>query len=222
MPAAQGLTTADLNGSSDTAESFEGCLVRVDNVTLTSVNSYDVSISDGSGECLLDADGIVSGDQYANPYFYIDSDNSLLIIAGDTLHIGDTISFAQGVFTYSYGTFKIELRNLNDLGDIGTGVDNGIVAQPLKYALEQNFPNPFNPETRIYFELPETQHVTLVIYNMRGQQVRTLVDQRYAPGHHILNWDGRNNSGVLVPSSVYIYRIKAGDFIDYKKMTLLK
>jgi len=221
VPEIHSLTTGELSGDSDTAESFEGCLVKVSNFTLTSVNAYDVTIDDGSGPCLLDADAFVGRDQDPNPYFFIDGADNVLIVGGDTVSVGETMSLAQGVFTFSFGSYKIEIRNSGDVGVV-TGVNNDFVAQPLKYALEQNFPNPFNPETRIYFELPQTQQVTLVVYNMRGQQVRTLVDQRYTAGRHIINWDGRNNSGVLVPSGVYIYRIKAGDFIDYKKMTLLK
>ncbi len=92
----------------------------------------------------------------------------------------------------------------------------------LKFELEQNYPNPFNPETRLYFQLPETQNVKLIIYNLRGQIVRNLVERRYESGHHIVNWDGRDNAGNLVPTGVYIYRIKAGDYIAARKMSLVK
>lgn len=219
VPVPVSVTTGDLGGAS--AEMYEGTLVKVENFTLTRVNSYDVTIDDGSGPCLLDADAFVGRDQDPNPFFFIDRTNKLLIIAGDTISVGETMSMAQGVFTFSFGTFKIEIRSLGDIGT-ATGVNKDFVATPLSYELEQNFPNPFNPETRIFFQLPQQHNVQLVIYNMMGQQVRTLVDEAYSAGRHVVNWDGRDNNGMRVPSGMYIYRIKAGEFIDHKKMMLVK
>lgn len=217
--------TGDIPSAPDamSSEQYEGSLVRVEDLQLVRCNSYDVTVTDGSGECLLDADGFVGRDQDANPYFYIDNDNDMLILNGsDTLRAGDTISSVEGVFTFSFGTYKIEIRDMGDIGGYETGVNSPVVSTPLTYELQQNFPNPFNPETRLYFSLPETQDVQLVIYNMLGQKVRTLVDERVSMGRHVVNWDGRNDAGVLVPTGIYIYRIKAGDFIDHKKMTLMK
>jgi len=221
LPTPQVVATGDLTSKTASAESYEGTLVRIENFTLTSVNRYDVTVDDGSGECLLDADAFVGRDQDPNPYFFIDSNNGVLVVAGDTIHIGEQVSFAQGVFTFSFGSHKIEIRDLSDIGTL-TGVKDAVEALPLSYALEQNYPNPFNPETRIYFEIPEHQHVKLVIYNLRGQQVRTLVDEQFAPGRHIVNWDGRDNNGNRMPSGMYVYRMKAGDFIAHKKMMLIK
>ena len=144
-----------------------------------------------------------------------------IIIDGEAVQVGETMSVAQGVFTFSFGTFKIEIRNLGDIG-IVTGVNEDFLATPLIYSLDQNFPNPFNPETRIYFQVPTNHDVQLVIYNMMGQQIRTLVDEAYSAGRHVVNWDGRNNDGIRVPSGMYVYRIKAGEFIDFKKMMLVK
>lgn len=216
------VTTGELAGTADAVESWEGSLVKVNKVTLKSINSYDVTVDDGSGECLVDADGFVGVDQDPNPLFYIDRDNEVLILnSADTIRVGDEIEMVQGVFTFSFGTYKIEVRDLRDLG-YTVGVKGDVPITPLTYALDQNFPNPFNPETRIYFSIPEAQKVQLVVYNVMGQQVRRLVDTQYAAGRHVINWDGRNETGALVPTGVYIYRIKAGDFVDYKKMTLMK
>ena len=143
------VATGDLGQEAAAAESWEGCLAKVNKVTLTSINSYDVSIDDGSGECLLDADAFVGADQDPNPYFYIDGDNQVLIInSADTIHIGDEIEMAQGVFTFSFGTYKIGIRDLADLG-YTVGVKGDVATTPLAFELKQNFPNPFNPETRI-------------------------------------------------------------------------
>tara|TARA_B110000495_G_C22990342_1_gene583070 strand:+ start:120 stop:1706 length:1587 start_codon:yes stop_codon:yes gene_type:complete len=96
-------------------------------------------------------------------------------------------------------------------------------ALPMANALRQNFPNPFNPETMINFDLSGDQVVSLTIYDMTGQVVRTLVDgQPMAAGAYRQLWDGRNSNGAKVASGVYFYQLRAGDFIAKKKMTLLQ
>ena len=97
------------------------------------------------------------------------------------------------------------------------------LALPSVNALQQNFPNPFNPETMISFDLSGDQVVSLTIYDMAGQVVRTLVDaQPMTVGSYRQMWDGRNDSGAKVGSGVYFYQLRAGDFIAKKKMTLLQ
>ena len=93
---------------------------------------------------------------------------------------------------------------------------------PTTYAVSQNYPNPFNPTTTISYQLPKASDVNLVIYNVLGQQVRTLVKGRMEAGSFDAVWDGRNNAGVKVSSGVYIYRFEAGDFTRVRKMMLLK
>ncbi|RKY47602.1 MAG: hypothetical protein DRP91_07315, partial [Candidatus Neomarinimicrobiota bacterium] len=83
-------------------------------------------------------------------------------------------------------------------------------------------PNPFNPETKIYFDIPEANHVSIIIYNIVGQKVRTLVRQKYMPGKYVVVWDGKDDYGRLVPSGAYFLRMKAGDYISVKKMMLLR
>jgi len=102
-------------------------------------------------------------------------------------------------------------------------VDDRDSGLPTVYQLEQNYPNPFNPITTIKFALPEQSQVTLEIYNMLGQRVRTLVaDEMYEAGYYSVVWDGWNNTGRVVSSGLYIYRITAGEFIDVKKMMFVK
>jgi tetratricopeptide (TPR) repeat protein len=81
---------------------------------------------------------------------------------------------------------------------------------PAKYALSQNFPNPFNPQTLIQYQLPEASHIILKIYNLFGQEVRTLVAGQREAGYHVEIWDGRNDFGEKVASGVYFYRLSAG------------
>jgi len=86
----------------------------------------------------------------------------------------------------------------------------------------QNYPNPFNPETTIRFALPNNSHVKLVIYNVLGQKVKTLFDGRKTPGTHTVKWDGKDSSGRNVASGVYLCRMEAGDFVQVKKLILLR
>lgn len=97
---------------------------------------------------------------------------------------------------------------------VGIGEDNGI---PEQFALNQNYPNPFNPETTIQFALPEAANVQLEIFNVLGQRVARLINDRYTPGFYSIKFDGRN-----LASGMYFYRFKANEFVQSRKMLLLK
>ena len=97
------------------------------------------------------------------------------------------------------------------------------------YQLAQNYPNPFsangtfsNPSTKISFALPEAAEVSLKIYDIAGQLVQTLVDGIVKAGRHQVVWDGTNQHGVLVASGVYFYQLRAGEFKQVRKMSLLR
>ncbi|NVM01701.1 MAG: T9SS type A sorting domain-containing protein, partial [Candidatus Helarchaeota archaeon] len=93
---------------------------------------------------------------------------------------------------------------------------------PRQYALYQNYPNPFNPITNVKFDIPKQEKVTLKIYNILGQEIKTLIDKTLEPGSHTVQWDGTNTFGLKVASGIYIYQLKAGKFMKAKKMTLMK
>jgi hypothetical protein len=97
-----------------------------------------------------------------------------------------------------------------------------VAALPTAFALEQNYPNPFNPGTTVKFKVPGKSPVQLVIYNLRGQRIRTLVDATLDPGEFSVTWDGHNDSGELVSSGTYIYRMQAGPFVVSQKMMLVR
>ncbi|MCH8022551.1 MAG: T9SS type A sorting domain-containing protein, partial [Thaumarchaeota archaeon] len=88
---------------------------------------------------------------------------------------------------------------------------------PVKFELFQNYPNPFNPVTSIEFELPEAGTTSLVIYNLRGEEVIRLIDGETEAGSHQLTWDASN-----VASGIYFYRLTSGNIVSTKKMVLLK
>jgi flagellar hook assembly protein FlgD len=97
-----------------------------------------------------------------------------------------------------------------------------VAEQPKTFTLQQNFPNPFNPETSIAFTLPVAEQVTLTVYNINGNAIRTLADAKLLAGRHSVSWNGLNDLGFPVSSGVYICRMEAGDFSSIIKMSLFK
>ncbi|MBI4552269.1 MAG: T9SS type A sorting domain-containing protein [Candidatus Latescibacteria bacterium] len=94
---------------------------------------------------------------------------------------------------------------------------------PRVFALRQSYPNPFNAQVTIKYELPKTASVKFMIYNMLGQQVRMLVDQVQPAGYYTVQWDGRNANGHEVASGVYLYRLTTSTgFSQTRRMTLVK
>jgi len=90
------------------------------------------------------------------------------------------------------------------------------------FSLSENYPNPFNPETDISFSLPERTQVSLIIYNILGEKVKTLVNEVMEPGAHTAHWNGKDESGSSVASGIYFYRLKAKSFDQTMKMVLMK
>ena len=93
---------------------------------------------------------------------------------------------------------------------------------PTEFALRQNYPNPFNPSTQIRYALPEETRVTISIYDLMGRKVRTLVNDVQSAGYRTAMWNATNDMGRPVSAGVYIYSIHAGDFIQNRKMVLMK
>lgn len=93
---------------------------------------------------------------------------------------------------------------------------------PLTFVMEQNYPNPFNPETTIRYQLPQPSKVHLSIFNLIGQEIRTLVDAVKTAGYHSVAWDGRDNANVNVGSGTFIYRMQAGQLMEVKKLILIR
>jgi len=128
---------------------------------------------------------------------------------------GDLISLVEGLIIDG---------DLNVNGAQNIGARLSLV--PETFALEHNFPNPFNPETTIRYAIPEASQVSLIVYNVLGQEVMRLVDKDQVPGFYALRWDGKDTFGRGVASGVYLYKIQAtGEtqrFSQIHKMLLLK
>ncbi|HCL28440.1 MAG TPA: hypothetical protein DIC52_08395, partial [Candidatus Latescibacteria bacterium] len=176
-------------------------------------------------------DNILGETDLAAPQVFSQTDGRIAIAAlGNTASDGDLglnlVFRAKQEIEDSY----IELTNgaLQDgtygLNQITSPVSVRIETRPEAYALRENYPNPFNPETTIKYQLPEAGQVRLEVYNMLGQVVKTLVDNQFQnAGRYTLQWDATNNSGQPLSSGVYFYRVVAGgEFQSHKKMLLLK
>jgi len=108
-----------------------------------------------------------------------------------------------------------------DFSDVPLNIDDQIVKVPDRM-LKQNYPNPFNPSTTINFSIPSATHVRLNIYNLKGQLVRTLIDEERSEGEHNTVWNGEDENGRSVGSGVYFYRLDAGNESEVRKMLLVK
>jgi hypothetical protein len=122
----------------------------------------------------------------------------------------------------------IEILALNVVTGIGESDD--VAALPTRFELHQNYPNPFNPSTTIEFAVPTNARVDIKVFNLLGQEVRTLLSGTKAAGRYSLVWDGKDNSGSRVASGIYIYKMKAESrsepngqkYLESKKLILLK
>jgi len=132
------------------------------------------------------------------------------------------------------GDAIIKIENINNPGEYFaqkfiantrvTSVQNKKLQVFRDYKLYQNFPNPFNPVTKIPFEIGghQSQQTVITIYNIVGQIVKTVLDQKMNPGVHQVIWDGTNNQGRLVSSGLYLYEMRTQNVVMMGKMFLLK
>ena len=175
-------------------------------------------------------DNILGESELSTPQAIARGEREVYIAAfGDVASQGDLsidlIFRAKSEIEASY--IEISSGALQDgsygLNQITTPASVRIETRPDVYALQNNYPNPFNPETTIKYQLPEAGEVTLEIYNMLGQVVNTLVNDYQTAGRYVIQWDATNNNGQSLSSGVYFYRISAGEeFHSIKKMLLLK
>ena len=115
---------------------------------------------------------------------------------------------------YNYRLKQIDYNGNFEYYDLQNEVVIGI---PEKFSLSQNYPNPFNPRTTINYEIPVANHVTIIVYDIMGKEVATLVNQLKDAGYYSVTLDGSNFA-----SGQYFYKLQAGDFSQVNRMILLK
>ncbi|MGE5681241.1 MAG: alpha-amylase family glycosyl hydrolase [Bacillota bacterium] len=106
--------------------------------------------------------------------------------------------------------------------DILNAVEKDNSVQVKDFALEQNYPNPFNPSTMISYHIAKPEMVSLRIFDLLGREVKTLVNQEQSKGAYRVEWNGDNNSGMKVSGGLYLYRLEAGNYVETRKMMLVK
>jgi len=178
---------------------------------------------------------------YGNDKGYV----QISVNGGDWLTIGGPYSGISTVWSQSYvdlfdyidSTVKIAfyLTSGTLIDDVGWYVDDirieGIVTDaddrnntgmPYHPGLSQNYPNPFNPSTTIRYSVPRKSMVTIEIFNILGEKITTLVNESKPAGEYRIAWDGSDINGVKVATGIYFYRLRSGDFVEMKKMLLIK
>ena len=115
---------------------------------------------------------------------------------------------------------SLEILQAAQVNLISTGVNDPVI--PSEISLHQNYPNPFNPTTTINYSLKENSKVSLNIYNIKGQKVKQLINDQVSAGQHTIIWNGLDDEGKSVNSSVYFYKLKADNFEQTRKMILMK
>jgi hypothetical protein len=109
---------------------------------------------------------------------------------------------------------------IRPLGQL-TGIETALKEIPEEYSLSQNYPNPFNPATKIKFALPKSSFVKLIVYDILGREITTLVNEELSPGTYEVEWDATSGASNY-PSGVYFYKLITNDHSETKKMMLVK
>ena len=197
--------TTDVLVDDNIAEAHEGMMLRFENVVITNNDA-------GFGEWAFSSDGTDD-----NALFADDNSNDIASdFAAMTWAGGERLAFLRGIWWFSFGNYKLVPETAADIGDV-TNVANEDDGLPNRFALEQNFPNPFNPSTSIDYAVPATGHVTLEVFDLLGRQVRSLVDGSLPAGDYTVTFNAGN-----LPSGLYLYRLTTSGKSVTKQMVLLK
>ena len=171
------------------------------------------------------------GDKVSYEFFVLDAAEDTVIFnfsTGDTAKLidaptyednGSYKAFVLAKDAWGFFSSSDTISFTVNMPEVGIGDEVGL---PKVFALHQNYPNPFNPITTIKYDLPKDAHVRIMIYDLMGRQVRTLVNARQQAGYQTIQWDARDNYGKQVSSGYYIYVMQADKFHKSQKMILLK
>jgi hypothetical protein len=129
----------------------------------------------------------------------------------------DDMVIEDGYLYTANGYYGLNILDLNQVMEAEDSIQLPFITFNLK-----NYPNPFNPETTISFELSKPGNVVLNIYNLKGELVKRLINNQMSNGKHSIVWDGKDNNGHICSSGVYFYKIESNGRVAVKKMLLLK
>ena len=178
---------------------------------------------------VLGGASLLGESELAQPHLVAQADGEVSVAAfGQTVDKGElemrlvfrpTMEIEDSRIYFSEGQLRDGNYGVNQVERLG---EVQIQTRPEVFALADNYPNPFNPETTIKYALPEAVDVRLDIYNMLGQMVRTMVAENQSPGRYVVRWNATDDSGNDLSTGIYFYRLRAGEFLETKKMLLLK
>ncbi len=211
-PSGEELWLKNYNSPKSLNDVPDGLLIdNADDIYIT-VNSED-SLYTKNSAVKLSKDGDILWEYFIDDPFYEHSFLSPFYIDDSlSLYIGGSISDSN---SYS-NIFIMRLLQRNNTGIKETELISH------SYSLKQNYPNPFNPSTIINFNLPVSSNIKLIIIDIIGQQIRSLLNEEKSAGNYSVIWDGKDDFGQLVSSGVYFYRMQANDFVMVKKMMLVR
>ena len=224
-------------GLNDAPSSFalseqDSVYITMDNFATDSISfTWDESIDVDGDELLYDFTGSlkVNGQVKAE---YSSSSLTIREMKIDHQSVFDEIFAAQAMFgeiewDVSVRDSMVEVTSENGALTLGVNASAAVLSingelLPEVFSLHQNYPNPFNPVTKLRYDLPENGHVNITIYDMLGREVKTLINQAQDAGYRSLIWDATNDYGKPVSAGIYLYQIQAGEYMQTKKMVLLK
>ncbi|NWF50957.1 MAG: T9SS type A sorting domain-containing protein [Ignavibacteriaceae bacterium] len=147
--------------------------------------------------------------------FYVGRNGSFVANVSGQLFLG----LNDNIFWDNYGYYVAFITSTGTVTDVNHEQNHGNLND---YNLSQNFPNPFNPSTSIQYNVPGSANVQLTIYDINGQKVKELINEFRNSGNYTVTWDAKDNFGNKVSSGTYFYQVQVGNFIQTKKMILLK
>ncbi len=210
------------NGSIDIEIEFGEILITEDKTAPETPQNFEATLSESTDSALVELTWGAVTDADLDKYIISrDDGTSVTETEVDSTNYTDVLK-KSGDFTYFVQSidFSGNLSEPSELAQItiirvSNEIESGSV--PQEFLLFQNYPNPFNPSTTIRFAIPKASVVKIDVYNLLGQRVKTLVNSRKPAGIHTVNFDAADLS-----SGIYIYRIQAVDFVQIKRMTLIK
>ncbi len=223
------VSTADIgtlaNGTLS-AEQYEGVLIKYLNVTVTDENA-DGNPGPGGGGNSNFGEILVADNSNINTRVELQEGNhpyhNLWVAGLDTIPgnirvlENSTFEELRGILFYSFGNYKLVPRKTDDFVGYVSDVEGNQFNVVNEYKLEQNYPNPFNPVTTIQYNIPKEGFVQIKIYNILGQEVKTLVNMNQPAGNYKVIFDASSLS-----SGVYLYQINVNDYQMTRKMILMK
>jgi hypothetical protein len=192
-------------------EQWESVLVEYQNAEITSINADggsnfgEILVNDGTGDTRVELED--GSNSYQNGS---GSPGTILV------QLNATFDQLIGIMYYSFSNYKLVPRKDDDFINYTNVVDDNEL--PINYGLEQNYPNPFNPSTTIQYSLPEAGTVNINIYNVLGENVKTIINNStQAAGTYKAVFNASS-----LPSGIYFYRLEVNNFVQVKKMILMK